>query len=167
MTAWFNALSVREKGLVVIAAFLTIIFLFGQFVVQPARGWKSGAEREYQSARTGYNQVVRAARLRDPIGGAVTNGGPAIDRSTPLKTAIAAAASEARLIISSADGDDQRGVEITLAPADAERVFDWLQTIEQRYGGVVREARISRSRANPALVRVDRLEIVRPSNGAS
>ncbi|MEL7015062.1 MAG: type II secretion system protein GspM [Pseudomonadota bacterium] len=165
MKTWWQTLSPRERGMLIIGLAAGVLFAVYQFVYLPVSTWHENSRRVLSQRKVGYEQVQLAAKLH---GGqqqqAVARGA---DRATPLKQALANTAAQARLIVSSTDGNSDARVQLTLAPADPEVLYGWIDEVENRYGAVVIEARFSRARNNPALIKTDRLIFSRPPLSAS
>ncbi|MEL6111530.1 MAG: type II secretion system protein GspM [Pseudomonadota bacterium] len=165
MKTWWQTLSIRERGMLIIGLFVGVVFVGYQFIYLPLNGWHADGRAALARARLGYDQVQLAARLHGGQQQRVAAG--AADRSTPLNRALANTAAQARLIVSSTDGNSDARVQLTLAPADPAVLYGWIEQVENQYGAVVVEARFSRARNNPALIKTDRLVFTRPALSAS
>ena len=164
MSIWQN-FSSREKIMVTIGALFGLFYVFYKFGISPIGAWHQSALDENERTRTGYEQVILAARRHgEPEGGAreAGNVNANVDLTTSLKSALPSRATNAGLVATTFDGDDNQ-VQITLAPADPARLYAYMADIEQSFGAVITQARISRARANPELVRADRLVFTRQS----
>lgn len=159
MTGWWKNLSVRERIMVALGFICGLLFLLYQLVILPLGGWHVNAKSRLSAAELGYEQVILAARLHGGQSVGVS-ADSAYDTTTPLKTALEASATEAGILVSTTDGNDNR-VQISLAAANPQELYAWMRNVETRYGAVIVEARISRARNNNQLVKTDRLTFMR------
>lgn len=157
MKSWWLSLSTREKAMVALGAVAAVLFVLYQALIMPLSRWHTEALAQSDAASVGYRQVILAAQRAGGGAGAEAAGQPVFDAKTPLKSALASSASRAALIVSTTDGDEASGVRMTLAPADPEKLYNWLETVKRDYGAIIVEARISRARNNSELVQADRL----------
>ncbi len=159
MTQWWSTLSIRERIMVAFAATAGVCFLLWQAIIVPIGNWHSASLQRVDRASLGFDQVVLAARLHGE-GDAQAEPQSSFDTATSLNSALSSSAAAFNLIISSIDGDGTQ-VQITLAPADPDLLYQWMRRVNRVYGAQVIEARLSRARNNGALVKADRLVFAR------
>ncbi len=157
MQSWWLTLTIREKAMVAVGAGAAVLFILYQALIMPVGRWHKQVLAQSDVASVGYRQVILAAQRTGGGAGGEAAGQPVFDAITPLKSALASSASRAALIVSTTDGDEASGVRMTLAPAEPEKLYNWLDAVKRDYGAIVVEARISRARNNNELVQADRL----------
>jgi len=154
--------------MLIFASVTGLVFIIYQFIFLPIDQWQTGTNARYQNAKTGYEQVILAARLYGEKTNTNDQNQPGpndddttpIDTQTPLKNALSASAATLRLVVTSTEGDGER-VQISLAPTEAERIYNWMTTVKARYGAVIIEANFNRSRNNDRLISANRLVFTR------
>lgn len=161
MIAWWQNLSVRERIMVAGAVVVGVLYLVYQFTIIPLGTWSDASKERLRLQQVGYEQVKLAARMHGGKALTAVPSNPNIDLTTPLKQVLDRDARQAQLVVSSIAGEGDRNIEITLAAAEPERLYQWLASLRENYGAIVVEARMSRARNNPALVKVDRLIVSR------
>lgn len=147
MTAFWQGLSDREQLLIIIGGVLATIFVALQLILSPALSWRADKKSELLSARGLYDLVAEAA----PLGAAATananaNAGPA--RTVVSQTANAAGVA---IIFINARGDN--AVDVNIASASPDALFDWLAVLQSDHNIVVDTADIARETGNPQAVR--------------
>ena len=138
MTEWWRDLSRREQILLMIAGALFVLFFLSFAVVRPIAQWRGDAAQRADQARDGYELVASAAA----IGGGEAS--PAARASTPLRQAITASASAARIDLVRIGAEANGQIEVQPQPVDGEQLFQWLAALETRYGVTVAFADMSR-----------------------
>lgn len=136
---WWADLSKREQVLVLIAAALFVVFFLSLFVVRPLGQWRDDAVQRAASARDGYELVASAAAIgaSSPSSGEVNQ--------TPLRQAVLSSASTAQIQLVRIGSASEGQIEVQTQPVDGDDLFQWLETLETRYGITVVLADISRA----------------------
>ncbi len=161
MNAVWQNFSKREQIMVILALIFGGLFVVYQFAFLPIRAWQIASEEKSNQAKVGYEQVILAARLHGQNGiNDEQNGNDNVDINTSLKSALTSSAQAAKLIVLTTDGNDVEA-QISIAATEPDRFYQYLVDVERLYGAVVTEARISRVRGNPALIKADRLSFSR------
>lgn len=165
---WWKSLSQRETVMVTCAIIAGFLFIAYQFILTPIGAWRTQAYVERAQQKVIYEQVILAAKTKgnsskNSVGEGKNNGNetntqsPIIDKATPLKSALDQSARQFGLIIASTDGNDNQGVQISLAACEPVRFYDWLAHMQNQYGATLTQARLGRARTNRSLLKAERL----------
>ena len=127
MRAFWEKLSPRERVFVMAGGAIVGLLVLLQLIVAPAIGWREAMKAKRAGAEDLYRLVASASAN---AGGAAASAGA--DLSTPIINVVTDTAAAG-------------GVDATIA-ADPEKLFDWLRTIESRYGVTVAAADIAREK---------------------
>ncbi len=147
MVEFWRNLSGREQVLIVVGGALAVLFVGLQLILSPALSWREDQRRDMASARGLYELVAEAA----PLGAAAsasssTGAGPA--RNIVSQTANGAGVS---IVFINARGD--RAVDVNIASASPDALFQWLALLRSDYNIVVDTADIARETGNPQTIR--------------
>ncbi len=140
MKAFWERLAPRERLFVLAGGALAAALIVLQLIIAPALGWREAMK----SKRTGAEDLYRlVASASASAGGAATSAGA--DLSTPIINVVTDTAGAGGVEISFRNARPDGGVDATIA-ADPEKLFEWLRTLEERYGVSVAAADIAREK---------------------
>lgn len=137
--SWFNSRTGREQLLLKAAAFIVIGGGALTFAYQAASSYRETSAADLSSALQMRDDL---ARLKSREGGAAATPLPASDGS--VRGIVVATASQFGLSPARIEPDGPTGIRTTFEPANAQSVYQWVDTVE-RAGLVV--SRISLVRA--------------------
>ncbi len=140
MRAFWEKLSPRERVFVMAGGAIVGLLVLLQLIVAPAIGWREAMKAKRAGAEDLYRLVASASAN---AGGAAASAGA--DLSTPIINVVTDTAAAGGVEISFRNARPDGGVDATIA-ADPEKLFDWLRTIESRYGVTVAAADIAREK---------------------
>jgi len=138
--AFWEKLSPRERVFVMAGGAIVGLLVLLQLIVAPAIGWREAMKAKRAGAEDLYRLVASASAN---AGGAAASAGA--DLSTPIINVVTDTAAAGGVEISFRNARPDGGVDATIA-ADPEKLFDWLRTIESRYGVTVAAADIAREK---------------------
>ena len=138
MMDWWRDLSRREQTLLMTAGALFLVLFVSLAVVRPIAQWRGDAAQRAERSRDGYELVASAAAV------GAGEASPAARASTPLRQAITASASAARIDLVRIGAEANGQIEVQPQPVDGEQLFQWLAALESRYGVTVAFADMSR-----------------------
>ncbi|MFN3960122.1 MAG: type II secretion system protein GspM [Parvularculaceae bacterium] len=140
MRAFWDRLSPRERLFVIAGGAVIALLLLFQLIVAPAVGWRRAMADKRAGAEDLYRLVASASAN---AGGAALNSGA--DLNAPIINVITDSAAAAGVEISFRNARPDGGVDATVA-ADPEKLFEWLRSLESRYGVSVAAADIAREK---------------------
>ncbi|MFC4724580.1 type II secretion system protein GspM [Glycocaulis abyssi] len=138
----WQRLSVREQGLLIIAAALVTACLVWLAAFQPVLNWRDSARAAYTAAADDYRQIgAGAARLA-----ALTASGEdtALERE-PVRSVVAGSASRAGIVLSRVLPDDAGRLNVWIDGVDGPRLMGWLETLSRDHGVIVVRAGIEQA----------------------
>ncbi len=138
MRAFWNRLSEREKIFVGAGGAVAALIVALQLILAPAIGWREGAGERRDRAEDLY-RVVSEATASAGVAAAASG----VDLETPIINVLTQTTAEFGVTVNFRNGRDDGGVDANVAAA-GERLFDWLQALEARYGVSVAAADIAR-----------------------
>lgn len=140
MKAFWERLSPRERVFVMAGGAIVGLLVLLQLIIAPAIGWREAMKAKRAGAEDLYRLVANASAN---AGGAAASAGA--DLSTPIINVVTDTAASGGVEISFRNARPDGGVDATIA-ADPEKLFDWLRTLESRYGVTVAAADIAREK---------------------
>lgn len=140
MKAFWERLSSRERVFVMAGGAIVGLLVLLQLIIAPAIGWREAMKAKRAGAEDLYRLVANASAN---AGGAAASAGA--DLSTSIINVVTDTAASGGVEISFRNARPDGGVDATIA-ADPEKLFDWLRTLESRYGVTVAAADIAREK---------------------
>jgi len=137
MSEWWRDLSSRERLLIAIAGVLAGVLFISLAIISPLEGWRDDAARKAKSARDGYELTAAAAAVS---GDRKSSGASA----TPLRQAVIGTAGAAGVELVRIGAENNNQLEIQLAPANPETLFNWFTELQANHGVRVVFADITR-----------------------
>jgi type II secretory pathway component PulM len=138
--AYWEKLSQRERVFVIAGGVAAGFLLFAQLIVAPAISWRQSMAEERESAEDLYRLVTNA---NANAGGAVNVS--SADLTSPIINAVTDSAAASGVEISFRNARPDGGVDATVT-ANSEKLFEWLRTLENRFGVTVAAADIAREK---------------------
>jgi type II secretory pathway component PulM len=138
--AFWDKLSPRERVFVIAGGAVVALLILVQLIIAPAAGWRRAMAEKRDGAEDLYRLVASASAN---AGGAAQNSGA--DLASPIINAVTDTATAGGIEISFRNARPDGGVDATIA-ADPEKLFEWLRTLEERYGISVAAADIAREK---------------------
>ena len=138
--AFWEKLAPRERVFVMIGGTVAALLILVQIIIAPAVGWRRSMADKRVGAEDLYRLVSSASAN---AGGAALSAGA--DLTTPIINVVTDTAAANGVEISFRNGRPDGGVDATIS-ADSEKLFDWLRTLETRYGVSVAAADIAREK---------------------
>ncbi len=132
MTAWFTALSQREKLLIVGGAALIGVVLFAMMVMGPVLRFQSTARLAYDDASTTYQLVARAAES--------PSGDNSLD-SSAMRSILTRTAGRSGVVINRINSNGAE-IDLSISNINTGRLYGWLGLLQLEHKIVVREAQI-------------------------
>lgn len=140
MRAFWEKLSQRERIFVAAGGAIAGLLVLLQLIVAPAVSWRQSMSEKRDGAEDLYRLVVSASA---DAGGAIQS--PGADLASPIINAVTDTAAAGGVEISFRNARPDGGVDATVT-ADSEKLFEWLRTLESRFGVTVAAADIARER---------------------
>ncbi|MEM9495946.1 MAG: type II secretion system protein GspM [Pseudomonadota bacterium] len=140
MTDWWNNLSERERVIVGGAGAVAALVLLFQFLVVPVNGWRTDAAASAERAQQGYRLATNAASV-----GASAQKTPAARNDTPLRQALTQSAAAAGIDLVRLGAEVGGQIEVQPAPLSPDLLYEWIATLQSRYGVAIAFADVSRS----------------------
>ncbi len=140
MRAFWEKLAPRERVFVMAGGAIAALLIVVQLIVAPAIGWRQSMAAKRVGAEDLYGLVASASAN---VGGVATSA--AADLATPIINAVTDTAAAGGVEISFRNARPDGGVDATVA-ADPEKLFEWLRTLEGRFGVTVAAADIAREK---------------------
>lgn len=140
MKAFWEKLAPRERVFVMAGGAIAALLILIQLIITPAVGWRRSMAEKRVGAEDLYRLVASASA--NAGGGALSAGA---DLSAPIINAVTDTAAAGDVEISFRNARPDGGVDATVA-ADAEKLFEWLRTLEARFGVTVAAADIAREK---------------------
>lgn len=140
MKAFWEKLAPRERLFVIAGGAIAGALILLQLIIAPAVGWREAMK----SKRAGAEDLYRMAATASAAAGA-TPASAGADLTTPIINAVTDTAAANGVEISFRNARPDGGVDATVA-ADPEKLFDWLRTLESRFGVTVAAADIAREK---------------------
>lgn len=141
MRAFWEKLSSRERVFVMAGGAIAGLLVLVQLIVAPAVDWRRSMAQKRDGAEDLYRLVASASAN---AGGATQS--PGADLAAPIINAVTDTAAASGVEISFRNARPDGGVDATVT-ADSEKLFEWLRTLESRFGVTVAAADIAREKA--------------------
>ncbi|MGB3626989.1 MAG: type II secretion system protein GspM [Henriciella sp.] len=154
MSAWWEALSLREKGLIGAAGLLVGILVIWYGLVSPSLAARDAAAIERQTAAAQLSrveQLAAAVRARSPAQAAIAVSTATTLGAEAFKTEVTREAQAAGLSIARLQGADDGRFSMVFEQADPRQLFYFLSLVETQLGG--RVERLSMDKAGNGRVR--------------
>jgi type II secretory pathway component PulM len=139
MTAFWERLSEREKLFVGVGGAILAMLAVLQLILAPAFGWRHGMSEKRQRAEDLYGIVSEASANAGVVAAAA-----GVDLATPALNVLTQSTGEYQIEVNYRNAREDGGVEANVA-ADPQKLFEWLRTLESRYGITVASADIARA----------------------
>jgi type II secretory pathway component PulM len=139
MRAFWERLSEREKLFVGVGGAIIAALAAFQLIVAPAFGWRRGMSEKRQRAEELYGIVSEASANAGVVAAAA-----GVDLATPALNVLTQSTGEYQIEVNYRNAREDGGVEANVA-ADPQKLFEWLQALESRYGITVASADIARA----------------------
>ncbi len=140
MRAFWEKLSQRERVFVGVGGAIAGLLVLFQLIVAPAVGWRQSMAEKRDGAEDLYRLVASASAS---AGGATQDAGA--DLTSPIINVVTDTAAAGGVEISFRNARPDGGVDATVS-AESEKLFEWLRTLESRFGVTVAAADIAREK---------------------
>ncbi len=125
LRAWFGALSLREKRLVLAAAALAFVTLFWFALVRPVSDGLADARVRHTNA------VLRLAEIEAKLESVkIAQRSRAAPMTAPLETVVRERAAEAGFALTNVSPQPNNGLQIAIAAARPAAFFAWVADLE-------------------------------------
>lgn len=154
MSAWWEGLSLREKGLIGAAGLLLGVLVLWYGVMSPSLAAREAARIDHQTASAELSrveQLTAAVRARSPAQAAIAVSTATALGSEAFKTEVTREAQSAGLSIARLQGADDGRFSMVFEQADPRQLFYLLSIVETQLGG--RVERLSMDQAGNGRVR--------------
>ena len=139
MTAWWNDLSSRERGLLALLGGLMVTFLVLQFAWTPLNEWRVNEKLRAEQSRDGFELVSTAAQQGQ------VNESLAAQSEMPLRQALTQSAASFGIELVRIGAAVNAQIELQPIDTSGEVLFQWISTLQSEYGVHVAFADISRN----------------------
>lgn len=154
MSAWWEGLSLREKGLIGAAGALVAILVIWYGLLAPSLAAREAAALERQTAAAELSRIEQlsaSVRAQSPAQAAIAVSTATALGSEAFKTEVTREAQAAGLTIARLQGADDGRFSMVFEQADPRQLFYLLSLVETQLGG--RVERLSMDQAGNGRVR--------------
>lgn len=154
MRTWWTEMAPRERLLIAVAGFLTVIVIGWQFVLVPSLNARAEAQVRLDTADRTLSRIQESYILKRAQGAAAPNNArPTSGNIDDFRANVTSAASDMGLAIARLQGNDANSVRLIFENVDPRMIFVWLEAVQSNYSGQVR--RFNMEQAGNGLVRVN------------
>ncbi len=134
----FNA---RERGLILVAGGLIVLFALWQFILAPSLSWASGAQENHDRAQRDHRLISQGVTQ-------LTQGGGATNKTAFNRAAVIKVANQTGVTLSRVEPGRNGALRIWLDDSRSANVYSFLVALDKRYKVDITRAQMTRREGN-------------------